>query len=54
MQESLTYSNQYGEVTITVPDECGHITEMINNLVRPMLRGAGFAEKTIQEYLGDY
>lgn len=43
------------QIVIEVPAESvTHISGMIDNLVRPMLAAAGFAEGTINEAIGEF
>ena len=53
-KEILTSTNHYGTVHIETAMECPHIDDMINELVRPLLRGAGFTDSTIASRLGEY
>jgi len=53
-KEVLTYNYEGGSVKIETEEYCSHIDTMLNNLVRPMLRAAGFAESTINETIGEY
>ncbi len=49
----MTYTDQFGTYTIKSIQNCNHILNVIDNLVRPLLRAAGFTEKNILEYLGE-
>ena len=50
----MKYTDEFGTYTIKSTQNCDHISDVIDNLVRPLLRAAGFTEKTLSEYLGDY
>jgi len=50
----MTYTDEFGTYTIKSTQNCEHISDVIDNLVRPLLKAAGYAEKTVIEYLGEY
>jgi hypothetical protein len=49
MSTKITLETKYGKVTIEVPNEDLSLPSLIDLVIKPMLRAAGFAEKTIEE-----
>lgn len=53
-ETNLTLTNMYGTYSITVPGGDQNLPSMIENLLKPVLKSAGFSEKQVNEHLGDW
>ena len=51
---SISYQDDYVTVTIEVDENCEQIDDFINNLVRPLMLGAGYSHKNVDGVLGEY
>jgi hypothetical protein len=49
----ITLENRDGKYTVEVSDELVTISDVIDDLIRPVLLAAGFHNDTIDEYLGE-
>ena len=54
MTTKLQLTNEYGIITIETHESVDECSEFINNLVRPILKAAGFLDSTVNDYIGDY
>lgn len=52
MKTTLTLENQYGKYTIEVNKTDLSIDQLFEELIDPMLHAMGYAQETIDEYLG--
>jgi CRISPR/Cas system CMR subunit Cmr6 (Cas7 group RAMP superfamily) len=48
---TITLTNEYGAYTVESYQSCEHISEVIDNLVVPVLLAAGWGKKSITDYI---
>jgi len=48
----IQYQGEYHNVTIEQEAEPEHIKDFIEDLILPLLRGVGYAEGSIEDYIG--
>ena len=49
-ETTIAIKNDYGEYTITVPQKDVTLAEMMEKLVRPILRAAGYPETALIDW----
>jgi hypothetical protein len=47
----ITLENEYGTYSISTHSSDMDIVEIFNTLIIPLLKAAGYAEKTVEDYL---
>ena len=50
---TATIKTKYSEVTVQVNKDDLSIDEMIEQIIRPLLRGTGYGDSTINKYFGE-
>lgn len=53
MSTKITIATQYGTVSVEVPQDDLALPELVEVVLRPALLGSGYAERTVNEVLGD-
>ena len=48
----ITYENEYGTYSIEIPDGNLTISQMMEDLVIPVLLAAGYSKEVIDDYIG--
>lgn len=47
----ITFENDFGIYTVESKQDCDHMGQVINNLIRPVLAAASYSEKLLDEYV---